>query len=356
VLGELWGKLLAYLQRKPYWGKLEPAAAFLTLLLAVLTGAYEYIQWQYHLSLPIGLFLQSYLVEQIVIGFLAFAALSWIFGGRPPQVRVEEPSRPARWPVRLWRAIGIKRLASSAAIIIFALFLLVHLAPSRVGRIRVRFLKDPGGAVDKYALAYLLYELNKEQNSWQFEVDFDPFQEQELTTTARALCEGHPLCLAEQTARGAPFVGITTEPLGEAAYWQNHGNASVITTARFTGDSAPNVYEYLAYTLIVQSILIHLNTACGGRPPSFFQESRVATGDLFDFNPRLGGMRAQILAGHLTPEDQALLLRCFGVEYMNTCSRLIDLDWMRGKKVTENLKRAFGVGVAAPPAAAGSSP
>ncbi len=356
MLGDLWEKLLGYLQRKPYWGKLEPVAAFLTLLLAVLAGAYEYIQWQYHLSLPIGLFLQSYLVEQIVIGFLAFAALSWIFSGQPPQVRVAEPSRSARWPVRLWRAVGIRRLAASAAVIAVALVLLIHLAPSSVGRIRVRFLKDPGGAVDKYALAYLLYELNKEQNSWQLEVDFDPFQEQELTTTARALCEGQPLCFAEQTAQGQPFVGITTEPLGEAAYWQNHGNASVITTARFTGDSAPNVYEYLAYTLIVQSILIHLNTACGGSPPSSFQESRVTTGDLFDFNPRLGGMRAQILAGHLTPADQALLLRCFGVEYMNTCSRLIDLDWMRGKKVADNLKRAFGVGVPSPPVAAGSQP
>lgn len=67
-------------------------------------------------------------------------------------------------------------------------------------------------------------------------------------------------------------------------------------------------------------------------------------------------MRPQVLAAHLNPGDRTLLLECFGIEYMNTCSDLMTLDWLRAKKVADNLRRAFGIEVGGAAAHAAATP
>ncbi|HVT57497.1 MAG TPA: hypothetical protein VHR45_03780 [Thermoanaerobaculia bacterium] len=359
MLEKIWETLLGYLKGKlegsPYRKFLEPVIAFLALFLAVAATAYGYIEWQYHLALPIPLFLGSYLFAQIGVCFAAIALLIYSFGGPPPSPQHVEAAKHLRWPERLWRRISIKRLIVMALIVTGAVAALAHLSPVKAGPIRVRFLNDPGAALDKFALVYLLYELNRMQSSWQFEIDFDTFDPAELRSAERAKCDDQDLlCFATLAAGGRPFIGITTATLGDDAFWKNSNFASVVSFSGFDSARAPSAYEYLAYTLVVQSMLIHLNTACGGPPPTYFAESSVASGDLFQFSPRRGEMRAQVMAGHLTQKDQALLLKCFGIEYMNSCSQLISLDWMRSKRVADNLRRAFGIDLAGAPVTSAS--
>jgi hypothetical protein len=54
-------------------------------------------------------------------------------------------------------------------------------------------------------------------------------------------------------------------------------------------------------------------------------------------------MKAQILAAHLSPSGEELLLNCFGAAYLGTATRLLDLGWARSPSVTENLEKTYGV-------------
>jgi hypothetical protein len=208
-------------------------------------------------------------------------------------------------------------------------------------------LSEPGTSFDKYALAYLLYELNKLQRHWYFEVDFDTFDAAELSSAERTACGERPLCHARAVAGGGPFIGITTESLGQDSFWQNDRLTSVISTHGWANYAPPSVYEFLAHGIVVQSILIHLNAHCSGLPTGAYAPSRAARGDLFQFAPRRQAMKAEIMAAHLSPSGEELLLNCFGVEYMTTSATVLTLDWMRTRRVEENLRRAFGVTPAA---------
>jgi hypothetical protein len=357
VLDKLWDKIFAYLESRPYWKHVEPFAALLTLLAAVSASAYEYIEWRYHLSLQPDLFLRSYVFREILLGFAALVLLLFIFRfRRPGKAAAARGGAPAHWPARLWQGTFVGRFAAAVIVVAIVLAAFARLSPAHASRIRVRFLDDSPD-VNQFALTYLLYELNKAQDSWQFEVDVDTFNALALRIVDRAQCNEDPFCLAQKAAQGLPFVGITARPLGDdAAYWENRDNVSVISIVSFTSNSSPGVYEYLAYSLIVQSLVIHLNRSCGDPSAWAFRPSRVATGDLFEFSPLSGEMRAKIMAGHLTRNDQALLLKCFGFEYMNTVSQLIKLDWLRAKNVTDNLERSFGVRLNGNPATATRRP
>ncbi len=54
-------------------------------------------------------------------------------------------------------------------------------------------------------------------------------------------------------------------------------------------------------------------------------------------------MKSVILAAHLSPKGEELLLNCFGVEYMSICSNLLTLEWLHSQKVIGNLQKAFDV-------------
>jgi len=54
-------------------------------------------------------------------------------------------------------------------------------------------------------------------------------------------------------------------------------------------------------------------------------------------------MKAAILAAHLSPKGQELLANCFGLDYMNTCNRLLSLDWLHSGRVHDNLEKNFKI-------------
>jgi hypothetical protein len=197
-------------------------------------------------------------------------------------------------------------------------------------------------------VAYVLYELNRAQKQWFFEVDFDVFNENALTRRERERCAGpeRTLCLADFSAGGRPFIGITTEPLEEDFFWKNRGPVSVVSTHRWRDYAPPGEYEFLTHAVIVQSLVIHLNAHCAGLPAGAFRESRVAVNELFQFAPRRHAMKAAILAAHLDRRSELLLFNCFGPEYVGVAGSVLSLDWLRTGRVRDNLERAFGVKVA----------
>jgi hypothetical protein len=223
--------------------------------------------------------------------------------------------------------------------------LFVYLSPHAVRDIRIKFLDEP--TFDKYAFVYIIYELNRQQRDWHFEVDFDTFDESALTQKEKERCQGSPLCYAELLADGSSpnsgFIGITGQQLGTDSFWQNHQTVSTVSTFRWEAYAPPNTYDYLAYSIIKQSILIHLNGECRGLPSQAFEQSRSAYGDQFEFNPRRREIKAAILTAHLSLKNQELLANCFGVDYMNRCDRLLSLNWLHDARVQGNLEKAFGI-------------
>jgi len=118
---------------------------------------------------------------------------------------------------------------------------------------------------------------------------------------------------------------------------------SVIATVD-QGYYAPlSTYEYLAYCLVLQSILIHLDMHGGGLPPGAFEPSAASHGGVFQFNPTKNVLKATILAAQLSPREEAMLFNRFGAEYMNVCRQLLTLDWLHSERVVKNLTVHFGV-------------
>lgn len=346
MLSRLWDALEAYFKDKAYWEALRPLFGLVSLYLVVLVTVYEYIEWQYQVSTPPALFLRSYLFRQVSIGFLAFGALLYVL--RPRRPPGEERS-PAVWQ-RLLRGVGAWRIVLAVVIAALAVVAVAGLRPARARHVKMRFLSDTTQSFDRNAFVYLLYELNRQQRHWYFEVDLDTFDPSELTSEDRTACADDPMCYARHVAEGEPLVGITTEPLRSASFWQNDATTSVITTHEWADLAPPSVYEYLVHAVIVQSMLIHLNAQCSGLPAGAFRSARQARGSLFEFAPRRQAMKAEIMAAHLTPQDEELLLNCLGVEYMTTCANLLTLDWMRIDRMKDNLERAFGVSLEGAPA------
>jgi len=66
-------------------------------------------------------------------------------------------------------------------------------------------------------------------------------------------------------------------------------------------------------------------------------------GNVFEYYPQREAFKAAILAGHLGPDDQRLLLNCFGAEYLDTTARLLQLEWLRTDPVRSNLHTTYGV-------------
>ena len=60
-------------------------------------------------------------------------------------------------------------------------------SPSRVSHITVRFMGLPEN-VRSEALAYIIYELNRPQRQWHFDVDYAPFNELVLTSGEKERC------------------------------------------------------------------------------------------------------------------------------------------------------------------------
>lgn len=54
-------------------------------------------------------------------------------------------------------------------------------------------------------------------------------------------------------------------------------------------------------------------------------------------------MRAALLTGHLSRDDERRLLNCFGPEYMHTAISLLNLGWLRSAPVRDNLRKVYNV-------------
>jgi hypothetical protein len=342
MMFDFWKEIVGYFKEKPYWQRVQPLFTLLTLYLIAVVLAYEFLAWQYHFSPPLFLYARSYIVKQITVVAIAVGSLAWVFGHTP-----RSGPRPVqgKWlPAMRRQAVrNGKKLVLAAAVLAVLIPIFRYLAPRPVSHIRVCFLDQPD--FDEGAFVYLVYELNRLQKRWYFEVDFDIFNPNTLSSDQRKSLEGDDkvMRVARMLANDQPFIGITSSGLGEDHFWRNEGKLSVISTNEWNNYAPPSVYEFLAHSIIVQSILIHLNAHAGGLPPGAFRQSRVGYNDLFQFTPRRFAMKASIPAAHLSPAGEELLFNDFGAEYMKLCSDLLRLDWLHSQNVTGNLERIFQV-------------
>jgi hypothetical protein len=99
----------------------------------------------------------------------------------------------------------------------------------------------------------------------------------------------------------------------------------------------------MAHAAVVNSLMIHLNAFCGGFPHQYPGEQRASYGGLFQFAPRRQALRPAILAAHLSPAEEELLIRCFGPAYVRVASRVVALEWLRDDPVRSELERGFGI-------------
>lgn len=363
MLGDVWEALLGYLKRTPYWPVIEPIALIAFLYAGLCVVAYQYLQWRYQVTLDLPLFLQSYLLRQVSVAFAAvvavFVALTY---RRAPS---DQPRSKAEWLGR----IGLVLVSGAVALSLLKLW-----SPeSRVSPIRVRFaafetFATPGASAStdqaiadyqhlRAVTQFLLYEINHRQRAWQLEFETTPFRTDQVTQADEQRCERvdtPPLCIAEalraQTlAQGTrrPLMLITAQPLGgggtRALFWLNRGPVSVVTLSDWGGPGQPGAVEYLAYALVVQSVMIHMQAHCGFLQPPTGAPEGVVVGNVFDLQPGLDAMRAAVLTGHFSPDDERQLLNCFGPEYMRTAVSLASLDWLRAGPVRETLHQVYGV-------------
>lgn len=367
MVGELWKTLLEYLKRTPYWPVIEPVALVGFLYVGLCIASYQYLQWRYQVTLDLPLYLQSYLLRQVSVGFAAVVAAFLALTSRRPAGR-PRLSR-AEWALR----IGLVLIIGSTA-----LFLLKAWSPeARVSPIRVRFAAlgafaggadgeaTPGGrekaAADYQHLRavapYLLYEINHRQRAWQLEFDTTPFRADLVRQADEERCardDTPPLCVAEAfraqaAAEGTdrPLVLITAQPLGgggtRAWFWLNRGPVSIVTLSDWGGPGSPGAVEYLAYALVVQSVMIHMQAHCGFLQPPTGTPEGIVVGNVFDLQPGIDAMRAAVLTGHFSPSDERQLLNCFGPEYMRTAISLASLQWLRTAAVRETLRKVYRV-------------
>jgi hypothetical protein len=227
----------------------------------------------------------------------------------------------------------------------------------------------PGGSMrrlgfDVHRLTYLVYELNREQRAWQFEVSFDPFGES-LVPAGSVRCDPDRrrlLCVTQafnrELKRGdRPLILLTHQafesPTGRdrSYYWLHGGPASVISATDWIY-AEPDIYEYLVYSIIVQSILIHLDTQCPDFRPGPAADGAMR-GDMFE--PQTGRelMQLSVMAAHLSRDLEESLFNCFGPAYAADASRLLSLEWLHDERVQENVE---DVGKRVPPPTPSASP
>ena len=353
MLGEMWASLLGYLEKQPYWSRLQPVLLLAFLYAGSVTVVYQYVQWQYGLAPSPPAFIRSYLFKQVSIAFVVLAATLLIL--RVPGKKVAD-SDQANWrawlahrrPALLWRTLAI------IVILAVGLQLWLRLTPTAaVADVRVKFdpperaLRDL--SFDPYAFTYLIYELNRQQRAWHFDVDLDPFAQDLVPPGDMARCEADPLRLlcAAQAYVGSlgdearPFILITQQQFkaqdARYYYWLHGGSTSVISAADWARYSEPSIYEYLVYSTVIQSILIHLDSRCADFHTEH-SEDRITRGDIFEFQPGPQLMQASVLSAHLSRPMEELLFNCFGPAYAADAGRLLSLEWLHDERVQRNLR------------------
>lgn len=340
MFGNIPDIIVGYLKGRRYWPVIEPFVVVALVWLAAQTLAYGWLASLSSFEPTIGMFLASYLSFRITIAAIGLIAIMLIVRVRKRADSAPATSRLAAYWQAHRRSIVYRSVGIVLVITMVGFGFLVY-SPNRVSHITVRFVSLESDLKPE-ALAYLIYELNRHQEHWQFNVDFKPSSVEELPSELSVDCQRRPqLCLAEGLAGGRPFIAITREPLGGAYFAEHRGSVSVISTADRSYEPL-SVYEYLAYCLILQSIVIHLDLE-GGLPADAFATQELSRGGLFQFIPERQALKSSILAARLSPDEQALLLNTFGADYVATCVSLLTMDWLHSERVSTNLEKVFGV-------------
>ena len=343
MIEKLFDLIREYVKEKPLWARLRPYAVLAAVAAVALILAYQYVQWRYDLTLDVGLFLRSYIALQILLVFGALAILVLLFQYSPSIPDWLRFSRAKEFV----RANG-RALTYRAAVVVIVIGLLAvalqRTSPERVTHIHVQFL-DRHPDVRRDALAYLIYELNRRQKSWHFELHLDDFNSSYLTAEEQERYRGHEqqtLRLAEHAAEGRPYIALTRESIEPSRFWIHREKVSVITTRDRAKYAPLTDYEFVMHALIVQAMVIHLDTH-GGLPPDFYERRTGSRGSVFDYQHDPQVIKSVILTSQLRPEEEALLLNRFGAEYLQTCKTLLSLDWMRSPQVAGTMRRVFEV-------------
>ena len=338
-----WDPLLQYLKERSWWPRVQPFFVIGTVWFACEVLAYRLIQTEIGITLPLSLFATSYASIQITVTFLGLVALLLLFKVGGGKGAPTTPGRIGRY-YQEHRQIILFRLAATAITATLVGFVIQTTTPKKVEQITVMFLDTPDD-VKLDAFAYLLYELNRRQSGWDLSLDFDEFNEVALESRQVRQCaadERPRLCLAIAAAAGKPLIAITRMPLGGAYIAEHRGLVSVISTSDYSGMKSLSIYDYLMYNVILQSILIHMDST-GGLPQAAFERRSGSVGSLFEFRPTKGAFKASLLAAKLTPHEESLLFNRFGARYMNATRDVLSLSWLHSPRVAGNLKKHFDV-------------
>ena len=346
-MNKLLDLVLGYLKGRPYWAVIEPfvivAIGWGTIQLFV----YQWLSASTSFKPTVEVFLGSYLSTRITIiavGVVAILLVTRAFGPRGGDAPGPVGRLTAYWQQN--RSWVVRRFVAIVLIVAAVAVGLRVYSPNRVSHITVRFM-SLNDEVTPEALAYLIYEVNRRQRNWYFNVDFRPFTAEMLTSVQAERCatdQRPQLCHALGLSGGEPFIGITAEPLGGAYFAENREGVSVISTADRDAYAPLSTYEYLAYCLILQAIVIHLDAA-GVLPEDAFTEGKVSHGDLFQFVPEKQALKSAMLAARLSPDQEALLMNEFGSDYVTASASLLTMEWLHGGKVRSNLESVFGAKV-----------
>lgn len=336
--------LFQYLAERSWWPRVQPFFVVCTVWFACEVMAYQLIQTEVGLTLPLSFFVTSYASIQITVVFLGVLALLLLFKIKPREnASSSTPSRISRY-YHAHRQVILFRLMAISITATLVVFVIVATTPKKVEQITVLFLDTPN-ELKLDAFAYLLYELNHRQSSWNLSLDIEEFNELALDSKQSRQCmaDDRPkLCLAIAAAAGTPLIAITADPLGEAYIAEHRNLVSVISTSDYASVKSLSIYEYLMYNVILQSILIHMDST-GGLPEAAFHRRTGSEGSLFEFRPTKSAFKASVLAANLTPHEESLLFNRFGARYMNAVRGALSLSWLHSPRITENLKRHFEV-------------
>ena len=343
MLSSLWSAVAKYLEKQPYWEAVQP---FFLVVFAGVAGevtAFQYVKARYGAT-SVSLFLGSYLSIRIVVAAAALLLLMLLFRIDPQRQLRPAPGRVVAF-LRAHRATIAYRSLVTAVVLVATGLVFLSTSAGRVRPITIRLMDLPTD-VSSEAFTYLVYELNRPQRQWYFEVDARPFNELALTSVERAACaeDTQPLlCYAERKAEAqGPLIAITAKPLNGVYFATHRGLASVITTADAASYAPLTNYEYLAYLIVIQSMLIQLD-ANGGRPADAFEPGTTSSGGAFEFVPGRDMLKATILAPRLSPQQEALIFNRFGPSYLRMCADLLSLDWLYTPRTKHNLEKLFGV-------------
>ncbi len=104
-----------------------------------------------------------------------------------------------------------------------------------------------------------------------------------------------------------------------------------------------NVHQYLASSLVLHALMIHLDRACDDTALQTDPGEGLVSDNVFATEPREAGMIAAVLAGRLGQRDRLSVLNCFGPAYLHHTVDLISLEWLRTEPVRDTLRRVDDV-------------